>query len=410
MTITIPKIAYEHLSHAARCVKMTCKSPKFNPIKLVKSECGTYEYFKDERMYFIIFNKTQDTPAFAKYGFYRGDHSNFSGIETVGLKCEDKIWQTLLNIRFDCGEQYFKLMCALLHVDETGKNLNVVHAVLNAAEPKDAKSATFKIDGFDGKKWDLVSADAMYHAQLQKLLCPEFHQRYIDVARLAKEHGVLPVHVFFTEDTEGVPAVDAVAATETTPEVKARKEQKADLIWGTGVGLEESFRLSIADPANLFDSLLDPENLCGRSDRLFDGKNRLGTSIDRAFMELVGPDYKFIDEPIEEFVRRAMAERKFDFLVYEPVAEERPTTPVTFTENAELVDGAGFVTPADKITGPPEEPPAKRSRSDRSEHSEHSERSDHLDRSDYEPTEEEALEDLQLTRSMSCARSLSAEY
>ena len=68
-------------------------------------------------------------------------------------------------------------------------------------------------------------------------------------------------------------------------------------------------------------------------------------------MELVGPDYKFIDEPIQDFVRRAMAERKFDFLVYEPVAEERPTTPITFTENAELVDGAGFVTPADKITG-----------------------------------------------------------
>ena len=309
MTITIPMIAYENLALANRGAPMTCKSPKFNPIKLIKSDCGTYNYFKDERMYFIIFDKTEDTPAFAKYGFYRGDQSNFSGIETVGLKCDDKIRENLLNIRFDCGEQYFKLMCALLHVDETGKNLNVVHAVLNAPEPKDAKSATFKIDDFDGKKWDMVSADVMYHAQMQKLLCPKFYQRYIDVARLAKEHGIRPVHVFFTEDTEGTPASEG------------KKEQKPDKIWGTGIGLEESFKRSIADPANLFDCLLDPENTCGRSDRLFDGKNRLGTAIDRAFMELVGPDYQFIDESMAEFVTRIMLKKGFDFLVYEDCEE-----------------------------------------------------------------------------------------
>ncbi len=125
---------------------------------------------------------------------------------------------------------------------------------------------------------------------------------------------------------------------------RPKKEQKADMIWGTGFGIEESFRRSIADPANLFDSLLDPENTCGRSDRLFDGKNRLGTAIDRAFMELVGPDYKFIDESMAEFIRRIMQKKGFDFLVYEP-----------------------------------EKPPAKRSRSD------------------SEP------EDLLLTRSMSCS-------
>ena len=420
MSITIPKIAFERLAQSVNDVQrpqMTCKTPKFPEIVLEEYERGI-KCFKNEKLYLIAFPESKHSPAMLQYGFYGGDMSNFSGIDAVGVYCDDKIRQTLLNLRFDCGEQYFKLMCALLHVDATGKNLEVVDAVLDAVEPKKAKFATFKIKDFDREDWDEVSPDAMYFTQMHKMRCPTIRNRMIEVARIAKGHGVLPMHVFFTENTTEELGIAAVPATETTPAIEGKKGQKADLIWGIGKGVDEFFKIATAEGnvGHLHESLADPENRRGRTNRLFAGKNGLGVAIDQAFLQVVGTNYEFVDETMDEFVRRIMAVKGFDYLQYAPDApvdapadaptdtpamesmeEERPVTPLTFTENAELVES--FVTPKDKIISTLEEPPAKRSRSDNIS-----------DDENIENIENVGEADAPLSRSMSCARTLSDQY
>lgn len=307
---------------AARDQYMDCKTPDFPEIELTQSSCGTFKYFKTEKFLFAVFPESEEGKGdgLMIYAFFKRDLSNFSKVCALSLKCDDKIRRELLNVRFDCGEQIFKALCAILHVDpETGKNLEVLEAMLNAPEPAKAKSLGFKIQDFDRKKWDDLSLSAMADAQIYKLRDPTYRDRLLHVARIAKDHGVAAANCFFIEATEATPA------TDTKP------EYPADRIWGSGVGVARMYTEIAAAgiTKELKDYLADPIGDSKRSDGLVIdgvqlGSNKLGVAIKTAFEVLVGENYKFIDQSMEKFLQRGLSNGLFDIFAYDCIATEPP--------------------------------------------------------------------------------------
>ncbi len=108
---------------------MDCKTPDFPPIVLTDSSCGTFKYCKNDKFLIMVFPETKEgyCDGLVVYAFFKREFSNFSKVCALGLKCDDKSRQRLLNVRYDCGEKLFKAICAVLFIDpETGKNLEVL--------------------------------------------------------------------------------------------------------------------------------------------------------------------------------------------------------------------------------------------------------------------------------------------
>jgi hypothetical protein len=309
---------------APRAKYMECKTPDFPKLDLKLSSSGAYKYFLSDKLYVVVF--PESTPGandgFLLYAFFKRDFSNFSGVKATGVVCEDKLRQALLNVRFDCGEQFFKMMCAILHVDpDTDENLNIMADVFNADEPKDAKTAPNSIKGFNKCKWDDNSLFAMIAARMYMNRDPVYRNRNLEIARIAKENGVRVENVFMMEATEITPAVKGVPATETTPEIKAKREYPADSRWGSAVGVK---RLSeyIAEHGKseaLLRYLVDPIG-CSKLDDCISidgvrlGQNCLGVAMMFAFKETVGENYEYLGEDMDAFLVRCEGNGNFDYL------------------------------------------------------------------------------------------------
>lgn len=280
---------------------MQCKPPNFPEIVLTLSDCGTYKYYKDEKFFIVVFLETSTRYGMVVIGFYRGNLSNFSKIGVVyNINGKDVV--------FHCGEQAFKAACAVAHLNPKDdslnvKNLEVLKAVLNAPEPKKAKSATFKLEGFDSKMWDVASPEVMYWVQLLKFKDPEFRAFMLEIAQIAKDNGIDADHVFFTE---------------------ASGEE--DRVWGTGPGanVDELFGIVCKEgnSIKLYNNLVDPKKRREPADLLFVGFNGLGKAIDMAFRDLSGDKFQGLLETMDEFIARVNAFGGFDFFEYDATLEE----------------------------------------------------------------------------------------
>ena len=309
---------------APRDKYMECKTPDFPKLDFKLSSCGTYKYFLSDKLYVVVFPESAPgaNDGFMLYAFFKRDFSNFSGVKATGVVCDDKLRQALLNVRFDCGEQFFKMMCAILHVDpDTDENLNIMADVFNADEPSVAKKATNSIKGFNKRKWDNVSLSAMTAARMYMNRDSVYRNRNLEIARIAKENGVRVEKVFMMEATEITPAVEGVPATETTPEIKAKPEYPADNVWGSAVGVKrlseyvaehgksETLLRYLADPIGC--SKLDD---CISIDGVRLGQNRLGVAMMFAFKETVGENYEYMDEDMDAFITRCLGNGNFEYL------------------------------------------------------------------------------------------------
>ena len=280
---------------------MECKPPNFPEIVLILSECGTYKYYKDEKFFIVVFLETSTRYGMVVIGFYRGNLSNFSKIGVVyNINGKDVV--------FHCGEQAFKAACAVAHLNPKDdslnvKNLEVLKAVLNAPEPRKAKSATFKLEGFDAKMWDVASPEVMYWVQLLKFKDPEFRSFMLKIAQIAKDNGVDADHVFFAE---------------------ASGEE--DRIWGTGPGanVEELFGMVCKEgnSTKLYNNLVDPRKRREPVDLVFVGSNGLGKAIDQAFRDLAGENFQGLSESMDEFIARVDEFGGFSFFEYDAATEE----------------------------------------------------------------------------------------
>ena len=329
--------AYELLISSQNATE--CRDPCFvDPATIAFTSMVGGEYYKDEKRFIIVLSKTATCPAVLLNGFYRTDLSNFSKTDEVEIHCTNpsltpkqvEIIDKINNAKYGCGEKRFKLACAAFHLkpddDLNENNLKVVSAILNAAEPVDAKTATFKLENFN-KDWDLVARKAMDWAQMNRLRDPLTHKYFLTLAQIAKDHDIKPEDCFFFEATQDTPATDAVPATADSPAKKARKAQKADLIWGTGIGIDdllnsivmegntEVLHKTVSGYKKLFDEEYTP---------LYKGKNGLGLSIKGAFERLCGVHYECLFEEQWETINRIQAFDGFDFLKYEPADAAEP--------------------------------------------------------------------------------------
>jgi predicted NAD-dependent protein-ADP-ribosyltransferase YbiA (DUF1768 family) len=275
---------------------MNTKSPNFPDIVFVVSDCGTYKYFKNEKFFVIVFLATRTRKALMLVGFYRSTFSNFSGINVVyNINGKDVI--------FDCGEQAFKAVCAIAHLQSKSEpvvehNLKVLKSILDASEPKGAKQAAYKIQEFDQKMWDGVSPEVMYWVQLLKFKDAEFRNYGLKIAQIAKDNGVEMDNIFFAEAAG-----------------------KDDRLWGTGPGanVDELFDIVCKEgnTAKLYNNLADPRKSREPEDVLFVGFNGLGKAIEQAFDDLLGENFQGLTETMEEFVKRIDAIGGFDFFKFE---------------------------------------------------------------------------------------------
>ncbi len=149
----------------------------------------------------------------------------------------------------------------------------------------------------------------MTDTQFYKLRDPTYRDRFLEVARIAKEHKVEPRHVYFIEATEATPATDS------------KPEYPADRIWGSGVGVSRMYEEIAANgiTEHLRDYLSDPiRNSKFDNTMTIDGvklgSNKLGESMKVVFEALVGRDSKFLDEVMEKFMQRGLRKRFFDYV------------------------------------------------------------------------------------------------
>jgi hypothetical protein len=302
---------------AARDHQVDCKPPNFLHLEFKPSSCGAFKYLLSDKLFVIVFpeTKTGAKDGFMLYAFFKRDFSNFSAVKAKGVVCDDRMRQALLNVRFDCGEQLFKMLCAILHVDaDTGNNLNIMQDVFDAKEPKHAKKATGSIKGFDKRKWDEMSLTAMTAVRMYMNRDPVYYNRNVEIARIAKDHGVMPDNVFFME------------ATEITPATEDKPEYPADNIWGSAVGVKRLSEYIISEnggkTAAFLQYLADPIRVSKTGSITLDGvrlgQNRLGVAMKEAFTALVGKDFEHLDEGMDSFILRCMDDYRFDCIVMEP--------------------------------------------------------------------------------------------
>ena len=329
----LPANAFKLIT-AARDNVMDTKAPDFPKIELI--DCGNFKYFKSGKLLVIVFPETSPgaKDGFIVYAFFKRDFSNFSTVKAIAIACDNKRRELLLNARLDCGEHYFKVAASVLFVDpETGKNLDVLQAVLDAKTPAEAKSAPYKLKDFNKALWDEASLGAMKAAQMYKVRDPIYRNRYLEVAQIARDNGVLPANVFFAEATEVTPAVPA---TETT---KAKPEYPADAIWGTAVGVDRLFEvLKEGASPELRKYFEDPiatskSDDCISIDGVRLGQNRLGVAMKEAFLAVTS-DFDGLYETMEEFLESGDRMGFFDYFTYseEPDAKRSRSEDLACTE------------------------------------------------------------------------------
>ena len=311
-----------------------CKEPGFADLETIEfTPFDGGKYYSDERCFIVVFSATPTTDALMVHSFYRTGLSNFSKIDEVAISCRDpkltpqqlEILDKINNVKLGCNEKRYKLACTAFHLNPKDDslneaNLNVFEAVLNAAEPKKAKFATHKLANFN-KAWDLPenARDAMDWAQMNRIRDPKTHKFYMGLAKLAWSHNIRRENVFFAEATADVSAVEGTPATTDAPAIEATKGEKADRIWGTGVGIEPllaSF-LKEGNTIPLVKTLRGDKKL-GEFTPLYDGKNGLGLSIQVAFGCFCGNDYECIQEEMLETIDRIQEYDGFSFFKYEP--------------------------------------------------------------------------------------------
>ena len=313
-----------------------CKDPCFiDPSTIAFTSFSGGKYYKDEKRFIIVLSKTATCPAALLNGFYRTDLSNFSKTDEVEIHCKNpsltpkqvEIIDKINNAKYGCGEKRFKLACAAFHLkpddDLNENNLKVVSAILDAAEPAKAKAATFKLENFN-KDWDQVARGAMDWAQMNRLRDPPTYKYLLSLAQIAKDHDVEPKDFFCCEATQDTPATDAVPATADSPAKEARKAQKADRIWGTGIGLDGLFEAIVTEGNTevLHKTMSGYKRSAGDTFYpIFEGKNGLGLSIKSTFERLCGVHYECRFEEQWETINRIQALDGFDFLKYEPDVE-----------------------------------------------------------------------------------------
>jgi hypothetical protein len=310
---------------------MQCKPPNFPEIVFTTSDCGKYKYFKTEKFFIVVFFATSTRDAMIVSGFYRGLFSNFSDCKFV---C--KIGGQ--DVTLYCGEQAFKVACAVFHlspntirvtsdplVDDSAdeQNLKVLKAILDAPEPKDAKRAVYGANGlanFNSRGWDEISPQVMYLVQLLKFKNEVFRDFGLKIARIAKEEKVKPENIFVTE----------AAGSD-------------DRIWGTGPGanVDELFDMVCKEgnSTKLYNNLVDPKKSREPEDVVFVGFNGLGKAIEKALCDLIGTDFEGLNETMEEFIARIDEFNGFEIFEYDaeqPEAKRSRSASSTDGVEAEL--------------------------------------------------------------------------
>lgn len=311
-----------------------CRKAKFvdlNTIAFTHFEGG--KFYKDDRSYIVILFKTATSPARMLKGFYRSNLSNFSETNEVEIHCKNpnltaeqiEVIDKINNTKFGCCEKRYKLACAAFHLKTDDSlneaNLKVFQAVLDALEPAQAKSATFKLEDFNSE-WDLPqnARKAMDSATLNRLRDEATYKYMHRLAKLAMDHDIKSSDVHFAEATQDIPAVPDTPATDDSPPIKGKRAQRADRIWGTGVGINELLE-AIKEEGNtdrLYKTVSGYKKMAGEDyTPLYDGKNGLGLSLERAFGYLCGTNYECKFEEMWEFINRIQAFDGFDFFKYE---------------------------------------------------------------------------------------------
>lgn len=340
---------------APRSATMDCKPPCFESIVFQDSKSSNGQdckVFKTDRLFVIVYPKTESAPGLLLYGFYRKDFSNFSAVSRHPLKCSDPARQKALNADFACGEQLFKAMCAALFVDDSGANIEVLDKVLEADTPAAAKKATYGIKGFNTVEWDAVSRDVMFAAQMYKLRDVQHFERMAAIYRIAKEYGVEASRCYFFEATEDEPAVPEVPATERAPAVPAKPARPADKIWGTGKGIGAMFEDIMAEGnTERLRAFLDVNDEGAMDYRLYPGSNYLGAALQKALACVMqGP----AEETHADFILRVHDANGFDF--FECRADPPAKRHCSDSSNERLSDMAVEALAPEESKGPADTP------------------------------------------------------
>lgn len=313
--------------------RTVCKSAGFVDLsKVAFTHFEGGKYYTNEKTYIVILFKTPTAPARMLNGFYRTNLSNFAGIDEVEIHCRNpkltseqiEIIDKINNVKLGCSEKRFKLACAVFHLKTDDSlneaNLKVFEAILEAPEPAKAKFAVFKLENFN-KDWDLPqnARRSMDYATMNRLRDEETRNYLLRLAKLARDHDIKSSDVHFAEATQDEPAIPDTPATDS-PAIKGKKAQKADRIWGTGVGIDDLLK-AIKEEGNterLYKTVCGYKKMAGEEYiPLYDGKNGLGLSLEQAFGYLCGNDYECRLEGMEEFIYRIQAFDGFDFFKYE---------------------------------------------------------------------------------------------
>lgn len=270
----------------------TCDGLEFK-----SSESGHELYHNSEFFSIIIQKPIRGVRAEAKlfYVFYKRCFSNFSFTAGITMQLDGKPIRAI-----KCGEQFFKLYCALLHLSNAESSteyaeqpdehervcndcMSVVANVLNGGSPATCKAATNALKPFLRQKWDDYSFDVMVHAQKWK--CTDFvyfhHMNYVRL--LCEKHDV---------------ALHNVGFFEASP---------MDKVWGTGSSTGDLTAqilasLSANDGKTWF--LTDPSGCPEHKDRPFEGLNKLGRALQLTFWYVVGRDGDGIHETHHEYIAR----------------------------------------------------------------------------------------------------------
>ena len=285
-------------------------------IVFAKSECGTQLYYISEYIAILILlpiEGVRSEPSL-HYMFYRRCDSNFSEIHGSAITING----TPVS-RIHCGEQLYKAGCVLFHIERdppqildddtddsvarTANRLAVLSHVMGAASPADCKGATSALKPFYGAAWDEASLDVMTEVQYWKATDPEHHAFKQFLGGLCKEHSIPFANVGIYE--------------ATVPDKKGR----VDLIWGTGVGVEDMLKAIREQPALAWFAPDGAE--VPTESRPYKGKNSLGRALQFAFKRVVGADGEYLGESVEDYAARIGTESPL--FVYLPMWERTGT-------------------------------------------------------------------------------------
>ncbi len=226
----------------------------------------------------IIFPTAANPAGLAVTSFYGDGWSNFRAVGEGGAK-----WRLEEEpMDFKCGEQVFKAAAVVSQMDpadDTSFKAALLHTVLQnvmtAKAPKECKRAVFEIPNtvFDSSMWDAGAAEyVMYETQKWKCMAPSFHAMMKRAGKEAEYYGV--ERLYFVE----------AAGTD-------------DLRWGCGLTVDE-FHASIV--ANVE----SPDWLSMKSESPYSGKNLLGEALTHASKVVLGENFEYLKETVEEYVAR----------------------------------------------------------------------------------------------------------